>query len=381
MTCVAVTTQAFGRYCQETLNPAFAHVWVMAIEAVAVTIAMYCIIQFYFQVKADIKEHNPLLKVLAIKLVIFLSFWQTIGISILTSTGWIKANDKFQTPDIKIGIPAMLLCIEMAIFSVFHLWAFSWQPYSTHSKQGQIHAGGTLAGSDGYQGGCFGWKAFYHAFNPWDLMKAVGRAARWLFVGRRHRMEDSSYGITTVGNDSNLELSSSLEGNGYSNKMSSFKQNSSYLDNGVDDSQGDVTEPGGIRPSYSHFVRTSSSERQNLIANAQPNPVSTVPGQGQQIPSYAPYGQTRGTTGDIGVATSVYNHNNDNWDSRTYSEPEPPRQLGHRQEADNAIGAGQVMGPATTPYPHRTTAEMGANEDRLSMPYFDPPPKGGGRRI
>lgn len=28
MTVVAVITQAFGRYCLESLNPAFAHVWV-----------------------------------------------------------------------------------------------------------------------------------------------------------------------------------------------------------------------------------------------------------------------------------------------------------------------------------------------------------------
>lgn len=28
MTIVAVVTQAFGVYCEESLNPAFAHIWV-----------------------------------------------------------------------------------------------------------------------------------------------------------------------------------------------------------------------------------------------------------------------------------------------------------------------------------------------------------------
>lgn len=51
----------------------------MVIEAGCVTIAMYCLIQFYVQTKDDLVEHRPLLKVTAIKLVIFLSFWQNVG--------------------------------------------------------------------------------------------------------------------------------------------------------------------------------------------------------------------------------------------------------------------------------------------------------------
>ena len=38
---------------------------------------MYLLIQFYIQLRVDLAEHSPFLKVLAIKLVIFLSFWQT----------------------------------------------------------------------------------------------------------------------------------------------------------------------------------------------------------------------------------------------------------------------------------------------------------------
>lgn len=53
----------------------------MVIEGGCVSIAMYCLIQFYVQLKEDLAEHRPLLKVAAIKLVIFLSFWQTVGYS------------------------------------------------------------------------------------------------------------------------------------------------------------------------------------------------------------------------------------------------------------------------------------------------------------
>ena len=51
----------------------------MAVECIAVSIAMYCLIQFYIQVKDDISQHRPFLKILSIKLVIFLSFWQGVS--------------------------------------------------------------------------------------------------------------------------------------------------------------------------------------------------------------------------------------------------------------------------------------------------------------
>jgi uncharacterized membrane-anchored protein len=51
----------------------------MAVECVAVSIAMYCLIQFYYQIKNDISQFSPLLKIVSIKLVIFLSFWQSVS--------------------------------------------------------------------------------------------------------------------------------------------------------------------------------------------------------------------------------------------------------------------------------------------------------------
>lgn len=51
----------------------------MAVECVAVSIAMYCLIQFYYQIKDDISQYSPLLKIVSIKLVIFLSFWQSVS--------------------------------------------------------------------------------------------------------------------------------------------------------------------------------------------------------------------------------------------------------------------------------------------------------------
>lgn len=80
-TFVAMITQLLHRYCESSLSPAFAHIWVMVFEAASVTVAMYCLIQFYIQLKTDLAEHKPFLKILCIKLVIFFSFWQTVSLS------------------------------------------------------------------------------------------------------------------------------------------------------------------------------------------------------------------------------------------------------------------------------------------------------------
>jgi hypothetical protein len=80
----------------------------------------------------------------------------------------------------------MLLCIEMAIFAVMHTYAFSYKDYRI-SKAAAHYEG------NHYQGGFLGWKAFMDAYNPWDIISAIGRSFRWLFVGRRTRLDDISY--------------------------------------------------------------------------------------------------------------------------------------------------------------------------------------------
>jgi Organic solute transporter Ostalpha len=379
MTCVAVATEAFGRYCQNSLNPVFAHIWVMVIEATAVTVAMYCLIQFYVQLKGDIKEHKPLLKVAAIKLVIFLSFWQTLAISLLTSTGAIKPNSQIQTPDIKIGIPAMLLDIEMAIFAIFHLWAFSWKPYSLSSKQNLAESvpGHDLARSD-YKGGPLGIKAIFEAFNPWDLIKAVGRSARWLFVGRRRRLEDISYQtpvkrsdtLSTMGNELDLHAGHDLQ------RPSIYPPLS----------------PGGPKVSGAKSYASSDiGEGEELLRHAQANPMSRPPLPGYDSSSGSSYvhvnapssseGHSR-MSSDIGVARSIYDGDDgvSVYEGGRYEDPGPPPMPprpgpgnGNGYDGHGAGRGGQETGVVPAPYPDQQRDR--SRQGRVSMPYFPPPPR------
>jgi len=81
----------------------------MVIEGLCVTVAMYCLIQFYIQIKADLAEHSPLLKVAAIKLVIFLSFWQTVGCPILPLLSITPTNSFSYVSSSSLFLPPLVL--------------------------------------------------------------------------------------------------------------------------------------------------------------------------------------------------------------------------------------------------------------------------------
>ena len=344
----------------------------MGIEAVAVSIAMYCLIQFYVQLKGDIRQHKPLLKVAAIKLVIFLSFWQTIVISFLTSSGALKASDEFGTPDIKIGIPAMLLCIEMAIFAVFHLWAFPWQPYRVTSKINLAESvpGYSVSSAD-YKGGFLGTRAMIHAFNPWDLVKAVGRSAKWLFVGRRHRLQDSSYRTARTDTGSTLGLQPTGKGDPPSpNAASDIAVNASYKDR------------QHHHPGQSPYATNDlSGEGEELLTHAQSNPTSKA-----LPPTHRVEDRTNANHGDIGVARSDYG-DDDEEDYKRYESDQPPVPSPYRNYGNTAsrdpprimVSQDDYSGQQTgvVPYPDHQPVRNWSRPERgnqVNMPEFPPPP-------
>lgn len=87
-----------------------------------------------------------------------------------------------------------MLCIEMAIFAVMHLFAFPWKEYSIkHTDPLTMSGSGYSGEAPKYKGGPLGIKAMADAFNPWDIIKASARGFRWMVVGYRHRTDDVSY--------------------------------------------------------------------------------------------------------------------------------------------------------------------------------------------
>ncbi|WQF90168.1 Putative organic solute transporter subunit alpha/Transmembrane protein [Colletotrichum destructivum] len=125
-------TEALDVYCEESKSAGHAKIWVMIIEILSLVTAMLCLFQFYNQTNHVISHHRPMLKFVAIKLVVFLFYLQTFIFDFLTrKDGPIEPSATISYPSWAVGIPNTLLCLEMAAVSVLHFWAF---PYDVYKK-------------------------------------------------------------------------------------------------------------------------------------------------------------------------------------------------------------------------------------------------------
>lgn len=275
-TIVSVVTQATGLYCETSLDPRFARVWSYGFTATSATIAMACLIQFYYQLKKDLAPYRPFLKILCIKLVVFFCFWQTLLIGMLaTDDGPLKPTEKIARPDLKIGIPSMLICVEMSIFAALHVWAFTWKPYDL-KRFGDPHSYNDELPK---QYVCGPVQALASVFNPWDIIKDSARGFRWLFVGARHRRTDISY---------QRKLASLGEDTSYS--RTSYSQGPTFAGNG--ETATEMAEPMKKEDMGKVEVEVEESDTAHLLSNAQASPYEhhgpeTV--QSSYKPSAAPF--------------------------------------------------------------------------------------------
>ncbi|KAH9846988.1 DUF300-domain-containing protein [Lenzites betulinus] len=128
-TLAAVILDYAGLYCEDSWSPGWGHIYITIVVSISVSIAMYCLIQLYMAVKVELAPQKPLLKLFAIKAVVFLTFWQATFLSVLTLFGVVKDTPYMTADNINIGIGAILETFEMACFALLHIKAFSYKPY------------------------------------------------------------------------------------------------------------------------------------------------------------------------------------------------------------------------------------------------------------
>lgn len=128
-TFAAIIMNMIGIYCEASWSPRFGSVWILIIVSLSVTVAMYCLIQFYLSISDRIKQHRPILQLFSIKAIIFLMFWQTAFLSALHSFDVIKDTKYMTARDINVGFAALLQTFEMMLFAFLHVSCFSYIPY------------------------------------------------------------------------------------------------------------------------------------------------------------------------------------------------------------------------------------------------------------
>ncbi|KAJ5219627.1 hypothetical protein N7468_008831 [Penicillium chermesinum] len=122
-------TEAASVYCEESSKPYFAHIWLMVVGSFSLTFAITSIFGFYTALKTELKGHSPLLKLMAFKLIVGLSFLETILFTILKSTNALKPNSTLTYGDVNFGLPNLIVCLQTVPFALFFPFAYSHKPY------------------------------------------------------------------------------------------------------------------------------------------------------------------------------------------------------------------------------------------------------------
>ena len=111
--------------------------------------ALWCLGIFYWEVGHRVKwltPIQPVKKFLVVKAIVFLAWWQSLGIEGLVYIGVIKAYQDYSVDEVAVSLQDFLICVEMFLFAIAHHWAFNaneFQPggcleeHAHYAKQGR----------------------------------------------------------------------------------------------------------------------------------------------------------------------------------------------------------------------------------------------------
>ncbi len=93
--------------------------------------ALYCLVFFYYATKNELGPIRPVGKFLAVKSLVFFTWWQALGISMLHEMKLIPSYERggWSTEEVARGLQAYLICIEMFVAAVLHIFIFPHTDY------------------------------------------------------------------------------------------------------------------------------------------------------------------------------------------------------------------------------------------------------------
>ncbi|RZC67366.1 hypothetical protein C5167_011059 [Papaver somniferum] len=125
---LAVILEGFGVYCEGEFKLNCGYPYIAVVLNFSQSWALYCLVQFYTVTKDELAHIKPLAKFLMFKSIVFLTWWQGIAIALLYQLGLFKSPIA-QGLQFKSSVQDFIICIEMAVASVVHLYVFPAKPY------------------------------------------------------------------------------------------------------------------------------------------------------------------------------------------------------------------------------------------------------------
>lgn len=128
---VAVTfvLYAKNRYEDGNFNVKQGYLYVTIIYTISYSLALYALVLFYVACKDLLCPFKPVPKFIIIKSVVFLTYWQGVLVFLAAKMGLIKNSDD------AADVQNFVICVEMAMAAVGHIYAFPSDEY-TEAKKG-----------------------------------------------------------------------------------------------------------------------------------------------------------------------------------------------------------------------------------------------------
>ncbi|KAH7568008.1 hypothetical protein JRO89_XS07G0213300 [Xanthoceras sorbifolium] len=123
---LAMILQTFGVYGEGKFEWRYGYPYLAVVLNFSQTWALYCLVQFYSVTKDKLEPIRPLAKFLTFKSIVFLTWWQGVAVAFLFSMGAFKGS---LAQELKTRIQDYIICIEMGIAAVVHLYVFPARPY------------------------------------------------------------------------------------------------------------------------------------------------------------------------------------------------------------------------------------------------------------
>lgn len=125
-TVAAFICELVGVLNEGSLSPKYAYLYLCVLMNGSVMLALFSLLVFALATKKYLKPFQPLLKFTALKLIIFVTWWQFMAISVLVSVGVIEADDDDEKTksEIATDLQDWLMCIEVLPFAFLMFVAY-----------------------------------------------------------------------------------------------------------------------------------------------------------------------------------------------------------------------------------------------------------------
>lgn len=143
---LAMILEMYGLYNEGNFTPKGGYLYVCLVTNLSQCWALYCLILFYYATHNELGPIRPVGKFLSVKSLVFFTWWQSVGISILYQMDMIphyndsKTTIDLSPEDVAKGIQDYLICVEMFLAAIVHTLVFPHSEYSPRAVQARARA-------------------------------------------------------------------------------------------------------------------------------------------------------------------------------------------------------------------------------------------------